>query len=261
MLIHFLGSIKLIVGGYDMIWQKDRNYSQTFNLSNSTTSCKNLPGYPIPMSSATGAIVSGKPLICGGWSVFGIHSECYQHNNVSNSWENVTYMNTHRYYSASVSLNGKLFMMGGSDGSVMLRSTEYVSPEGLSQLGPNLPQPRYRHCGVKLSNGKVMVLGGIPEGTSVITFDPEAETFDQSLSSMAHNRMDFGCAVLNSPLHDNREVVLAAGGFGQATAEILDYTQPNATWTESNYTFIFLSNLFQKLNCLLHFCWLVCSSF
>merc|ERR1712008_136738 len=36
----------------------------------------------------------------------------------------------------------------------------------------------------------------------------------------------------NSPMHDNREVVLAVGGNQQATAEVLDYTQPNPEWRE-----------------------------
>ena len=41
-------------------------------------------------------------------------------------------------------------------------------------------------------------------------------------------------------MHDNREVVLAVGGLFRATAEVLDYTQPNAEWTQSNYKFIVL---------------------
>ena len=38
----------------------------------------------------------------------------------------------------------------------------------------------------------------------------------------------FGCATFNSPMHDNREVVLAVGGYGQATAQVLDYSQPKS---------------------------------
>ena len=49
------------------------------------------------------------------------------------------------------------------------------------------------------------------------------------------DRSSFGCATFNSPMHDNREVVLAVGGAGTTTAEVLDYTQPNPAWTESNY--------------------------
>ena len=43
-------------------------------------------------------------------------------------------------------------------------------------------------------------------------------------------------------MHDNREVVLAVGGSGTATAEVLDYTQTNPAWEESNYEYN-LSNM------------------
>merc|ERR1711874_667188 len=49
--------------------------------------------------------------------------------------------------------------------------------------------------------------------------------------SLTQNRIYFGCAVFNSPFHNSRPVVLAAGGSRQATAELLDYTQPNSKWS------------------------------
>ena len=61
----------------------------------------------------------------------------------------------------------------------------------------------------------------------------------------------FGCATFNSPMHDNREVVLAVGGYDQATAQVLDYSQPNPAWTTSNYySFIWLFYL-----TVLHYSW------
>jgi hypothetical protein len=144
-------------------------------------------------------------------------------------------MTTKRSHSASVSVNGKLLVLGGYDGDKGLATTEYISPSGdASQPGPDLPVPRAKHCAVKLSNGQVMLLGGYPDEKSAIILHPESETFDQSLPPMLYDRRSFGCASFYSPLHDNREVVLAAGGY-YATAEILDYSQPNANWTESNY--------------------------
>ena len=84
-----------------------------------------------------------------------------------------------------------------------------------------------------------MILGGyIPRDMSeesVIIFDPDTETFNTSLASLKYARRHFGCAVFKSAMHDNREVVLAVGGLFRATAEVLDHTQPNAEWTESNY--------------------------
>ena len=129
--------------------------------------------------------------------------------------------------------------MGGIGGKKMLSSTEYISLDGsASQPGPELPLPRSRHCAVKLRTGKVMIIGGgLDEEIqqNVIIFDPDAKTFVHSLPSLNYARFGLGCAVFNSTMHENREVVLAVGGYGQATAEVYDYTQPYAVWTQSNY--------------------------
>ena len=218
----------MIVGG------RDDNYQSDAQLSSLSRSCSNLQNYPIAMYKATGAIVSGHPIICGGWSG-SPHSECYHHNKASNSWTFLTNMTTKRDDSASVPVNGRLLVLGGW-GGVRLATTEYISPSGdATQPGPDLPVPRDSHCAVVLSSGQVMLLGGYPDRKSAIIFHPESETFDQSLPPMLYNRRNFGCASFYSPLHGNREVVLAVGGYGQATAEILDYSQPNTNWTESNY--------------------------
>ena len=242
-------SLILVVGrrGGDY---RDSN-TQIIDLTEQTRSCTNLTKYPIsPISSATGAIVSGHPMICGGWSGLPelvAYSECYHYNKDSSNWIFLTNMMEKRMYSASVVINGSLFVMGGFRGhsAGALTSTEYVSPDGdASQPGPELPSARYGHCAVKLSNGHVMLLGGDPyypwnlfDSKSVITFDHHTEKFNTSLPPLKFDREHFGCAVFNSAMHENREVVLAAGGYNQATAEVLDYTQPNAEWTESNHSF------------------------
>ena len=157
-------------------------------------------------------------------------------------------MSTKRYLSASVPVKGKLLVLGGWDDGYNIRATsEYVSPDGdASQPGPDLPGPRSFHCAVKLANGQVMLLGGYPDKKSAIIFHPDAEEFDLSLPPLIFERESFGCATFNSPMHDNREVVLAVGGQYEATAEVLDYSQPNPAWTESNYySFIYcLSDCF-----------------
>ena len=118
-----------------------------------------------------------------------------------------------------------------------LATTEYISPYGNgSRPGPDLPAPRNEHCAVKLTNGQVMLLGGYTDENkkSVIIFDPDTQTYDQSLPPLNYNRRSAGCATYNSPLHENREVVLVVGGDQESTAEVLDYSQPNAKWTKSN---------------------------
>ena len=71
------------------------------------------------------------------------------------------------------------------------------------------------------------------EGRSVLFLDNDAKSFDTSAPSLIHDRYDAGCAVFKSAAHNLRPVVLAVGGTDQATAEVLDITQPNANWTES----------------------------
>ena len=241
----FSESLILAVGGIDSYGDGQHRHrdAQVVDLSKQTRSCQNLPEYPVAMGMATGAIVSGHPMICGGlsktnpvWSPSEWGTECYRHSKVSNSWIFSANMNTNRLYSASVMLNGTLFVMGGFGG---LSSTEYVSPDGdASRPGPDLPNPRAEHCAVKLSTGQVMLVGGYGGygGSGMATmFDPDTETFDTLLPSLSADLRNGGCAVFHSAMHDNREVVLAAGGNREATCLVLDYTQPNATWTKSNY--------------------------
>ena len=240
--IYFSGSVLLVVGGYDSRYDDRGNDQNDSQLSSLTRSCSNLQNYPIAIYAATGAIVSGHPIICGGRSEGSItHSECYHHSKATNSWTFLTNMSTKRAFSASVPVNGKLLVLGGWDGDNDLATSEYVSPDGdASQPGPDLPGPRSGHCAVKLSNGQVMLLGGAyPDEKSVIIFHPDTEKFDQSQPPLTFGRAGAGCAAFKSPLHDNREVVLAVGGYSQATAEVLDYTQPNPAWTESNYSFLY----------------------
>ena len=150
----------MIVGGNNY---EDYNDTQIVDLSSQTRSCKNLAEYPIENHGATGAVVSGQPIVCGGQSGPATTlSQCYRYNKATNSWSFLTNMTTTRRYSTSVPVNGKLLIMGGQDEDCnKLFSTEYISPNGdAPQPGPNFPSPRSGHCAVKLSNGKIILIGG-----------------------------------------------------------------------------------------------------
>ena len=80
-----------------------------------------------------------------------------------------------------------------------------------------------------------MLLGGHNsagnERTATV-FDPVTRNFTD-IASLIYRRQNAACAVFISPFHEYRPVVLSAGGWYQGTAELLDYTQANASWTES----------------------------
>ena len=109
---------------------------------------------------ATGAMVSGSPLICGGWSSSGIHDECYFMDLEQKSWKFLTNMGTKRAESASVAIKTSLFVTGGHDGGEPLSTTEYIHADGNILTGPDLPSPRAGHCMVALPSGKAMIIGG-----------------------------------------------------------------------------------------------------
>ena len=213
------GSLILVATG------DGKNYVQVID-PKSTASCSSLPSYPLSTSRSAGGILNNAPLICGGYasSTSTYHSECYIHDKNSNSWRLHANLKTKRYDSPIAPMNGGLWLTGGYDGASALSSTELVYPNGTVLYGPNLPAPRQGHCVVTLHNGLVMIIGGWPDHKSVITFDPVNNSFDTGPPSTNYDRKRSACTLFYSPMHDNRPVVLTAGGYGQTTSEIYDYT-------------------------------------
>ena len=128
----------MVVGGWDGKTYHD--VVQIIDLSAQRKLCPNLQNYPLKMSAATGAIVSGDPIICGGdsGSPNSRHPECYKYDNATNSWTFLTNLTIGRDFSASVPLVDSLFVMGGNckDDVYRLSSTEYISFDG------NATQPK-----------------------------------------------------------------------------------------------------------------------
>ena len=228
----------MFVGGEgDTTGLKD---TQLVDLS-STKTCGNLADYPLGIHDATGALVSGKPVICGGES--GNHShnfyhkECYLYNKSSNTWNFLTNMTKEKSQIASVPFKGELFVTGGINADLgSLSTTEFISLEGKVRPGPDLPSPRDSHCMVVLPEGKVMIIGGgtKEQRKTVMMFEPDShERFDKSIPSLTNEAYDAGCAVFKSAMHNYRPVVLSVGGQEGSFAEVYDYTKSNSTWIES----------------------------
>ena len=148
-------------------------------------------------------------------------------------------MTSKREDHASTVVKNALFITGGYDGSSTLATTEYIYANGTVQSGPNLPVAREGHCSVTLHDGKVMILGAWDPSSlyrNVIIMDPADNSFTTE-PSMSYERDSAACTLFNSPLHNGRPVVLAAGGRDQATAEVYDYTYANQ-WQTSMHLII-----------------------
>ena len=154
----------------------------------------------------------------------------------TNSWTPLSKMATKRYYSASVPVKGKLLVLGGWDDDNRLATSEYVSPAWRC-IPASMTSRLHHHLHI--------------ESSSLDTIISILCTSSNHCHPWNFDRSSFGCATFNSPMHENREVVLAVGGYGQATAEVYDYTQPNATWTKSNnwyvmYMVVWKEQVFKK---------------
>ena len=123
---------------------------------------QNMVPFEKHVGGATGALVDGKPLICGGNRGFQLYDECYiiTKSNISL----VTNMNSKRADAASVVVNNtKLWVLGGWNTGI-LNSTEYVhigeEEGGFAIAGPDLPVPAHRHAVVSLNSSCYMLISG-----------------------------------------------------------------------------------------------------
>ena len=226
------GPLILVATGLSSGSRKE-NICQVIDVS-SSTSCGNLPNYPYSMYGAAGGVINNTPMICGGF--VGVSERkslesCYRFNENSNSWDFHTNMTSRRYYHAATVIQDTLFISGGV-------STEFIHANGSVTNGPYLPESRYDHCMVTLHDSKVMIIG---DSSSHSSKKPKSvlvlDTTDNSYTtgpSMNFNRINAACTLFHSALHDGRPVVLAAGGNGQTTAEVYDYTNTNTSqWQTS----------------------------
>ena len=88
------------------------NLSQILDIK-SLKICKNIQPYPLELSYATGDIVSGSPIICGGGPAGSRHTnKCYTLNKRTFDWNYLASLSGKRHESASVSLDGALWVTG-----------------------------------------------------------------------------------------------------------------------------------------------------
>ena len=125
--------------------------------------------------------------------------------------------------------------LDSSRDSIRIQAAEVIHQNGTVTSGPPLPAGRSSHCMVNLHDGRIGILGGYPSlnKKSVKIYNPANNTFTDG-PRLYYDRNNAGCALFFSPMHDNRPVIMIAGGFYQAAAEVLDYTISNA-WEQSRH--------------------------
>ena len=112
-------------------------------------------------SGATGGLLDGLPVICGG-------SNDMIHSIAKDQSKFLGQLSVTRSRAASVVLsNNTLWVTGGQDQSGnRLKTTEFVTKDGQTSQGPDLPLPLYGHSIVPLNSGAFILIGGYSNGYS-----------------------------------------------------------------------------------------------
>ena len=153
----------LVIGGY---YDNDDDRRRLDNvevvdLASDTSSCVAVANVPTPVSYALGAIVEGRPRVCGGYDVDQT-ALCYEYDYDGNQWETVDSLTTPRNVAAGSLIDSATWLItGGYDGGAYISSTEErgLGDTGFSS-GPSLPQVFGQHCQVTVDPNHVVVLGG-----------------------------------------------------------------------------------------------------
>ena len=116
-----------------------------------------MPPLPTAKLSATGGLINGKLVVCGGWDAnYKVRDECHSFDNSPPKL--LTKLRSSRQGAASVVVESALWVLGGSDGSG-LKSTEWIE-NGKTTDGPPLPEALRYHSAVKVSETTTLVVGG-----------------------------------------------------------------------------------------------------
>ena len=143
---------------------KQERESEVVDIRENSSYCRSLPDYPLQAQYASGGILNGQPLICGG--VVGLEesntatNECYVYNATSLTWSLFASMNHKRYGASGVTLDNKRFLiMGGSSQKNVNSTSEYIWSDGSVEVGPITPYIGLQwHCLVRLDGGKVIII-------------------------------------------------------------------------------------------------------
>jgi hypothetical protein len=181
---------------------------------------------PLPRSGLAIAAVGTKIFACGGNTGLNCNGENEEYDTAANGWTGKASMPFCLNYATAVSLNGKVYVMGGINGGCKPTVEEY-DPAGNSwAYMTDMPTARLCLSAVAL-NGLIYTFGGGNPSASdpvavVEVFDPVGNTWT-SRANMPKARTDPGVVVLNGKIY-------LIGGYTYPV-DVDEYDPVTDTWT------------------------------
>jgi N-acetylneuraminic acid mutarotase len=169
------------------------------------------------------AMPNGKVVVSGGFSSTDV-ATAEQYDSATGTWAAAGFMTfARRQHTAAVLADGKLLVSGGvndANGKATIASAELydASTNSWSVVG-SMAQPRNRHTASLLSNGKVLVMGGVELGAlggetvlaSAELYDPVSKTWSSAGAMSAPREKQTATLLANGQ-------VLFSGGVKVQTA-------------------------------------------
>ena len=146
----------LVVGGGTTTVSKT---AELVDLSlNPENNCPQPADPPVQILRAVGAFVNGRATVCGGED----NPNCYYYDFQIGRWLYTFPLDTERWYSASAVIDDNTWWIaGGEDRSTGPLGTSIVySGSGFFRPGPELPEPAFGACALKLNATHVFYAGG-----------------------------------------------------------------------------------------------------
>merc|ERR1712223_120636 len=210
-------------------------------IGTTTTICQNDYTYPtnISVSDASGAVVDGTIVVCGGG--YPTTKQCYSFGH-DKKWKAINPMTTPRRYAASIPINNTLWVGGGLvDVDNRYKSTELVYLDGRrSSTKQQLPEARSASCAAEY-NGNIFLTGGkhgygygniySQDNTWIINTNEDFRLTNGP--NMLKKRAGHACGIFHSHAHSGRAVIVTAGGAetgAKWTCEFWDFTVQGTTW-------------------------------
>jgi N-acetylneuraminic acid mutarotase len=172
----------LIIGGWNGAYIGS---AELYNPVSQTWSSAGSLITPRRFASAT-LLSDGRVLVIGGNGTSGDLSSTELYDPTTNTWTAGPSMSTPRTaFTATRLKDGRVLVTGGTAGSgsstVPLASTELYDPVSNTwSAGPDMTTTRYAHTATLLQNGKVLIAGGLTDGSAPSNtelYDPTTNTF------------------------------------------------------------------------------------
>lgn len=188
-----------------------------------------------PLDSFGMTAANGKIYAVGGGYESGVSSywvnTCYEYDPINDQWATKAPMSISRSHLAVVSVNGKIYAIGGATGSsggALSTNEEYDPVSNSWTLKAQMPTPR-NWISAAVVNGKIYIIGGSDNAGGIFSmnevYDPLTDTWTIG-RQCPHACLAYGMGVVNNKIY-----VIGGRLVGGSTTLNEEYDPQTDTWT------------------------------